>query len=122
MQTFKEYIETQPTITVDHQQDRYTIYLKNGKSIVGKLTIQIKFDKRFNWLTSFYIDPPYRNKGYARKMFNIAKSKSIKDILLRAYPYKDENKNTDQLIRMYKNLGFEEYTESGLKYYMVYRI
>jgi len=120
----KQYIKEQKEchITTEEQPGKYIVWLLCDTQKIGRLTIQTNFDDKHNWLTGFYIKPLYRHKGYARQMFEAAKQKATKDIILKIYPYEDESKNIEQLREMYKKFGFVELKNTRLKDYMIYRI
>ena len=99
--------------------EKETITAKINNEYAGDIKVSTSFDPKHYWITALYVVPQFRGRGIAKTLVNaVIQLYSDKPICLTPYAYKDKPKSDEELVSMYKHLGFKEI--SGQKHYLIY--
>jgi ribosomal protein S18 acetylase RimI-like enzyme len=86
---------------------RFDVHLDN-KNVAYLVYRPESFEKDGPFLSGLYVSPEHRRQGLAKKLVTmLEREHKGETIRLLANPYKDKNLSTQDLVAMYKHLGFD---------------
>ena len=86
---------------------RYDVHL-DDKNVAYLVYRPESFEKDGPFLSGLYVSPEHRRQGLAKKLVTmLEREHKGETIRLLASPYKDKNMTTQELVAMYKHLGFK---------------